>query len=70
MSYILDALKKAERERGSTRVPTPMTVHDYRGMQRNRFAVLAGGLAVCGVAAWFFLPVLRTVVWPSKLSSP
>jgi len=28
MSYILDALKKAERERGMTKVPTISTVHD------------------------------------------
>ena len=64
MSYILDALKKAERERGITRVPTPMTVHDYRGMQRNRFALVAGVVLLCAVAIWFFLPSLRNAAGP------
>jgi len=64
MSYILDALKKAERERGITRVPTPMTVHDYRGMQRNRLALVAAGVLVCTAAVWFLLPALRNVAGP------
>jgi len=44
MSYILDALKKAERERGIRRVPTLMTVHDGQEVQRNRLWAIAGGL--------------------------
>jgi general secretion pathway protein B len=35
MSYILDALKKAERERGIAKVPTLTTVHDIYERQRN-----------------------------------
>ncbi len=56
MSYILDALKKAERERGLTRVPTVMTVHDLRRVRRNGRAIAAGALLLCAAAlAWFFL---------------
>ncbi|MEJ2245447.1 MAG: general secretion pathway protein GspB, partial [Acidobacteriota bacterium] len=36
MSYILDALKKAERERGIAKVPTLTTVHDIYERPRNR----------------------------------
>ena len=35
MSYILDALKKAERERGIAKVPTLTTVHDIYERPRN-----------------------------------
>lgn len=41
MSYILDALKKAERERGMTQVPTLSTVHDIDEKTSGRFRFLA-----------------------------
>ncbi|MBN2319906.1 MAG: hypothetical protein JXR49_12545, partial [Acidobacteria bacterium] len=41
MSYILDALKKAERERGMTQVPTLSTVHDIDGKTSGRFRFLS-----------------------------
>lgn len=69
MSYILDALKKAERERGVRQVPTLMTVHDLQGVQRNRTAAVAGGLLVCAaVAAWFFMPALNKIIRPAMPS--
>jgi general secretion pathway protein B len=55
MSYILDALRKAERERGAARVPTLTTVHEFRAMQRNRLLAAAGGAVLFGAATvWFF----------------
>jgi general secretion pathway protein B len=44
MSYILDALKKAERERDIAQIPTLMTVHDTRDERprgRNWTAIIA-----------------------------
>jgi general secretion pathway protein B len=44
MSYILDALKKAERERDIAQIPTLMTVHDTRDERprgRNWMAIIA-----------------------------
>jgi general secretion pathway protein B len=55
MSYILDALKKAERDRGLARVPTVMTVHELREARRSRLWVLAAGIVVCAAAAIVFL---------------
>jgi len=55
MSYILDALKKAERERELTKVPNIETVHDT-AVKKKKIAWIA---AECGVvcliaAAWFY----------------
>jgi general secretion pathway protein B len=67
MSYILDALKKAERERGLTQMPRLTAAHDLRGAQRNRLAVIAGGLLVSAAAVLlFFLPALNTIFRPPK----
>lgn len=69
MSYILDALKKNERERGVARVPTLMTVHEYQETRRRRTWIIAGVLLLCGAAAaWFLLPSLRTIVRPGEPS--
>jgi general secretion pathway protein B len=62
MSYILDALRKAERERGITQVPNLMTVHDFRPKSRHRIWLLIGVLMLCAAAlAWYFLPGHRTI---------
>ncbi len=55
MSYILDALKKAERERGIAQVPTLATVHDLQSMPRIRQWAAASALFVLGAALilWF-----------------
>jgi general secretion pathway protein B len=56
MSYILDALKKAERERGIAQVPTISTVHELRARPPLRFWAVSGIAAACiGTALWFFL---------------
>ncbi|HYL81992.1 MAG TPA: hypothetical protein VEU07_14330, partial [Candidatus Acidoferrum sp.] len=59
MSFILDALKKAERERDLTRVPTLSTVHIPVLMTGRRIGfwvaaavILAGG----GLSVWFWRP--------------
>ena len=57
MSYILDALKKAERERKLVKVPTIETVHEFP--QRERTSVRSTGIVaavvLCLVVAIFFL---------------
>jgi general secretion pathway protein B len=66
MSYILDALRKAERERGIAQVPTLMTVHDAQeGKPRRRSWVIAGVLLVCAVAVvWLAASFLRKTGTP------
>lgn len=57
MSYILDALKKAERERGIARVPTLTTVHELGAMPQVRRWIIPGALVLIAAAGlWFFLP--------------
>lgn len=60
MSYILDALKKAERERGLAEVPTLESMHDHPSKMRVRLWVIPG-LFMMGiiVALWLALPSLR-----------
>ena len=55
MSYILDALKKAEMERGRTEVPTIETVHDIQVKKKTGVWITAGCGALCLIAAvWLF----------------
>jgi general secretion pathway protein B len=66
MSYILDALKKAERERDLRQVPTIMTVHEPGVIRRNRLWAILSALVVCaGIAIWFIIPSLRTMLRPA-----
>jgi general secretion pathway protein B len=60
MSYILDALKKAERERGLAEVPTLESMHDHPSRMQVRLWLIPG-LFMMGiiVALWLFLPSLR-----------
>jgi general secretion pathway protein B len=61
MSYILDALKKAERERGLAQVPTLSTVHDLRAKPPIRLWVLSGFFVLCiALFLWFFFFGLDT----------
>ncbi len=56
MSYILDALKKAERERGIAQVPTLSTVHDLRTKPQIRLWAACGIVVLCIAALmWFIL---------------
>lgn len=57
MSYILDALKKAERDRGIARVPTVTTVHEFKQRTRGLGWILATFLVLAGVIlAFLFRP--------------
>jgi len=58
MSYILDALKKAERERGLTDVPRLETVHDLPLEKKTGVWIAAGCSVLCLIAAgWMFFSV-------------
>jgi general secretion pathway protein B len=56
MSYILDALRKAERERGMNQVPTLMTDHALRHPNQNQIWIGLGIvlLGVAVIAGWHF----------------
>ena len=58
MSYILDALKKADRERNLTKVPTLATVHIPVYVAGRRIAVwlIAGALVCGGLVVWLVRP--------------
>jgi len=57
MSYILDALKKAEKERGLTEIPTIETVHDLPVKKKKGLWIAVGCGALCLIAAiWLFFP--------------
>ncbi len=65
MSYILEALKKAERERGLAQVPRVTTVHDLETTHRNNTLLVACGLVVCAVAVlWFAVSIANMVNRP------
>ena len=65
MSYILDALKKAERERGAAQVPTLMTVHDSpRESSSTRFWILSA-CALLFASALVWLIISLTIDKPS-----
>jgi general secretion pathway protein B len=61
MSYILDALKKAERERGLSQVPTLSTVHELREKRPIRLWAASGLVVLCiAVLALLYVPGLGT----------
>lgn len=55
MSYILDALNKAERERGLKHAPTPLIRHALPAGSSNRRWILAVVIVACAAATWFSL---------------
>jgi general secretion pathway protein B len=70
MSYILDALKKAERERGIKQVPTLMTDHAPPTEHRNRIWAILSILVLCvAVVAWYFMHSQKTII-PPHASAP
>ncbi len=70
MSYILDALKKAEQERGIAQVPTLSTVHEVAAGPRIRPWIISGAIVLTlAVAIWFLLPLLRTGTVPETLTA-
>ena len=53
MSYILDALKKAEKERELTKIPTIETVHDLTAKKKTGIWIASGCGAICLITvAW------------------
>jgi len=55
VSYILDALRKAERERQVTRVPTLATAHGGEPIRRHLWVwALAGGLVLSALVVYGF----------------
>jgi hypothetical protein len=70
MSYILDALKKAEQERGGTRLQAVTSGHADRTFSRNRWWPIAGALTICAAALICFLLLFtgqsKQVVSPSQ----
>ncbi len=70
MSYILDALKKAERERDIRKVPTLMVEHDSRKTQTRRLWFILG-LVATGVASAVLLTVLfQKIAGPPAATPP
>jgi len=70
MSYILDALKKAERERGIKQVPTLMTDHAPPAGHQNRIWAILSTLVLCAaVVAWYFMHSQKTII-PPPASTP
>ncbi len=62
MSYILDALNKAERERGGKRMSVLRSAHEFRAMRGNRMWLITGVLVVCTAATiWLFFTTHLTV---------
>ena len=55
MSYILDALKKAERERGIIRMPSLTTARQSGGVRKSKAAAIAGVLVCVIVVLAYFL---------------
>ena len=60
MSYILDALKKAERERELTKIPTIETVHEYPPKKRKGVWIAAGCGVICLAVAGMLFFLLST----------
>jgi general secretion pathway protein B len=66
MSYILEALKKAERERSIRSVPTLMTEHDPEAkLPRRHWGLLAALLICSGAVVWFVLLLQKTLNAPA-----
>ena len=56
MSYILDALKKAEQERTVANIPTLTTIHEFKGRRRTGVWAVVGAFIICvAVSVSFFL---------------
>jgi general secretion pathway protein B len=68
MSYILDALKKAEKERGLAEIPTIDTVHDAPTRKKTGVWIAAGCGAVCLIAIVWLL--FSTLYGPIESEAP
>ncbi len=70
MSYILDALKKAERERSISQVPTLMSVHDTEPETPSRRPWVIAGVCLISIAMLCLTAVLLWRQTGTKNGSP
>jgi hypothetical protein len=67
--YILDALKKAKRERDLRQILAIRNVHEPGSRRRNRTWPILLALALCvSVAVWFIVPSLKKILHPGQAS--
>ena len=70
MSYILDALKRAERDRHLTHVPTLATVHTSAHPTRRRWLWVGGGVLLVGAIVVMLLLRAGPIAGPTGTTSP
>ena len=70
MSYILDALKRAERDRHLTHVPTLATIHASAHPTRPRWLWVVGGVLLVNAVVVILLLRAAPVVGPTSTPSP
>jgi type II secretion system (T2SS) protein B len=70
MSYILDALKRAERDRHLTHVPTLATIHASARPTRPRWLWVGGGVLLVNAIVVILLLRAAPVVGPTSTPSP
>jgi general secretion pathway protein B len=67
MSYILDALKKAERERGIAQIPTLATVHDVHETRRYPLWMLAVAILIfLSTGLWYLTSLQKEPIHTSE----
>ena len=69
MSYILDALKRAERDRHLTHVPTLATVHTSAHPTRRRWLWVGGGVLLVGAIVVMLLLRAGPIAGPTETTS-
>jgi general secretion pathway protein B len=70
MSYILDALKRAERDRHLTHVPTLATIHASAHPTRPRWLWVGGGVLLVNAIVVILLFRAGPVPGPTSMPSP
>ena len=70
MSYILDALRKAERDRRQARVPSLGTMHATPEEPRKAWPWIVGGVLALNVVGLMGFVMLRDAPRPAALEAP
>jgi general secretion pathway protein B len=70
MSYILDALKKAERERAIAQVPTLMSIHDVPSETSPKRPWIIAGICLLSATALILVAIFMLKQMGSKTASP